>query len=50
MQKLEQLLPDAYGVLAANPDCAAVQDQLQPFRVAKQRALVDGGLGEAEMF
>ncbi|KAG6908562.1 hypothetical protein DXG01_004120 [Tephrocybe rancida] len=32
VEELQKLLPEAYGVLNANPDCAAVQDRLQSFR------------------
>ncbi|KAG5643752.1 hypothetical protein DXG03_009687 [Asterophora parasitica] len=45
VEKLEQLLPDAYAVLAANPDCSALQDRLQGFREA---AL--GGSKDAEFW
>lgn len=31
-QKLEQILPEAYTILAANPECAAIRDQLQGFK------------------
>jgi len=55
VQKLEQILPDAYAVLAANPDCAAMHDQLQLLRVASarhgvQEVGVSGGVGDAESF
>ncbi|KAG5653676.1 hypothetical protein H0H81_011428 [Sphagnurus paluster] len=34
VEKLEKLLPDAYAVLAASPECAAMQERLQGFREA----------------
>ncbi|KAF9458105.1 peptidase family M48-domain-containing protein [Collybia nuda] len=38
VEKLEQILPEAYALLAANPECAPIQDQLQIFReVARGR-------------
>jgi hypothetical protein len=56
IQKLEQILPDAYAVLAANPDCAAIQDRLQLFRAAAEGQgvpMAGTGVGagdDAEMF
>lgn len=55
IQKLEQILPEAYAVLAANPDCAAIHDQLQLFRAASagheaQEVGVGGSVGDAELF
>ncbi|KAF8057445.1 peptidase family M48-domain-containing protein [Lyophyllum atratum] len=32
VERLQQLLPEAYAVLSANPECAATQDRLQRFR------------------
>ncbi|KAF5378075.1 hypothetical protein D9615_007517 [Tricholomella constricta] len=45
VEKLEKLLPDAYAVLAANPECAAMQDRLNGFREAEAAALGGSGSG-----
>ncbi|GLB43055.1 putative peptidase family M48 [Lyophyllum shimeji] len=44
VERLEKLLPDAYSVMAANPECAAAQDRLQHFR---EVALGGGGTAES---
>lgn len=53
VRKLEELLPDAYAVLAASPGCGAMQDQLQLFRATTAGhvpEVVTGGPGDGEMF
>ncbi|KAF9444437.1 hypothetical protein P691DRAFT_677598 [Macrolepiota fuliginosa MF-IS2] len=41
-KKLEEVLPEAYAILAANPECATMRDQLEQFREQSREIRVTG--------